>query len=194
MSYVNDPTYRMLKWVAIACGVLWLGYEGYRHFAGFGPGDVAYVDGNNVFKDGHYERAAQYYLTALEQDPKHHAAMLALANSYVQLKQYDKALTAIERALKMKPEFGGAYATRGIIYDHLGRYEQAIADYERSLKMDPDVAKGMHWLTRLLYNVQETPPTVADRLAYLQHQMTLPEAERVLRKPEQDSKQRPYER
>ena len=194
MSQKKDPLFNRLKWVAIFGGLLWIGYEGYRHFAGMGPGDVSWVDGNNLFKDQQYERAAQYYLAALEENPHHHAAMLSLANSYVQLKQYDKALNSIERAIKMKPEFGGAYATRGIIYDHLGRYENAIADYQKSLEMDPDVAKGMHWLTRLLHNVQETPPTVADRLAYLQKQMTLPPSQRVLSKPEEDAKQRPYER
>jgi tetratricopeptide (TPR) repeat protein len=194
MSQTQGPLYNLLKWIAICGGVLWLGYEGYRHFAGMGPGDVSFVDGNNVFKDGHYERAAEYYLAALEENPRHFGAMIALANSYVQAKKYDKALNAIQRAIKADPDFGGAYAIRGIIYDHMGRYEQAMADYDKSLKMEPTVSKGMHWLDRLLYNVQETPPTVADRLAYLQHQMSLPASQRVLRIPEEDAKQRPYER
>jgi len=194
MSQTQDPLYKLLKWVAIFCGVLWLGYEGYRHFAGMGPGDVAYIDGNNLFKDQRYEQAKNYYLRSLEENPNHVPAMRALANSYVQLKRYDDALMMIERAIKAQPDFGGNYAIRGIIYDHLGHYEKAIADYQKSLSLDPDVAKGMHWLDRLLYNVQETPPTVKDRLAYLQHQLTLPESQRVLQKPEEDSKQRPYER
>jgi tetratricopeptide (TPR) repeat protein len=194
MSQTQDPLFKLLKWIAISLGVLWLGFEGYRHFAGMGPGDIAFVDGNNLFKDQQYERASEYYISALEENPQHFGAMLALANSYVQLEQYDKALTSVERAIKMKPDFGGAYAIRGIIYDHLGRYKQAMADYEKSLKMEPDVAKGMHWLDRLLYNVQEPPPTVADRLAYLQHQMALPESKRVLSNPEEDSSQRPYQR
>lgn len=194
MSQAEDPLYKLLKWIAIAGGALWLGYEGYRHFAGMGPGDIAFVDGNNLFKDQQYERAADYYKSSLEENPQHFGSMLALANSYVQLGRYDDALTAVQRAIKMRPEFGGAYAIRGIIYDHLGRYELAMADYEKSLKMEPAVSKGMHWLDRLLYNVQERPPTVADRLAYLQHQMTLPESQRVLRDPEEDAKQRPYER
>ncbi|MFQ5625695.1 MAG: tetratricopeptide repeat protein, partial [Methyloligellaceae bacterium] len=158
------------------------------------PGDVSYIDGNHLFKDGHYERAAGYFKSALEADPKHGAALRGLANSYVQLKRYDDALTAIERAIQINPEFGGNYALRGIIYDHSGRHRQALADYERSLKMDPEVADGMHWLDRLLYNVQERPPTVADRLEYLKQQFALPESERVLRIPEVDDKQRPYER
>lgn len=190
----QGPAFSLLKWVAIFGGVLWIGYEGYRHFAGMGPGDVLYIDGNNVFKDGHYERAAGYFQDALAENPHHGAALRGLANSYVQLQRFDDALTAIERAIQLDPEFGGNYAIRGIIYDHSGRHRQAMADYELSLKKSPEVAEGMHWLDRLLYNVQERPPTVEDRLAYLKKQFELPASERVLSNPDLDNKQRPYQR
>lgn len=190
----QGPIYNLLKWIAIFGGVLWLGYEGYRHFAGMGPGDVLYIDGNNVFKDGHYERAAGYFKDALAENPEHGAALRGLANSYVQLRRYDDALTAIERAIQLDPEFGGNYAIRGIIYDHSGRHRQAMADYELSLSKSPEVAEGMHWLDRLLYNVQERPPTVEDRLAYLKKQFELPASERILSNPDLDNKQRPYQR
>lgn len=193
MSQTRDPLYTLLKWVAIVCGVLWLGFELYRHFAGMGPGDIAYVDGNNLFEAKQYERAAEYYRQALEENPEHLPAMRSLANSYVQLERYDKALATIQRVIRAEPDFGGNYAIRGIIYDHLGRYEKAMADYEKALELYPEVAEGMHWLDRLLYNVQEAPPTVADRLAYLEEQMTLPPSQRVLSRPEEDTDQRPYE-
>jgi tetratricopeptide (TPR) repeat protein len=194
MSQDQGPLYHLLKWVAIFGAVMWLGYEGYRHFAGMGPGDVLYIDGNHLFKDGLYDRAAGYFKSALEKNPRHGPALRGLANSYVQLKRYDDALTAINRAIQINPEFGGNYALRGIIYDYSGRHRQAMEDYEKSLKMDPEVADGMHWLDRLLYNVQERPPTVKDRLEYLKQQFALPASERVLRVPEEDAKQRPYER
>lgn len=194
MSQDQGPLYKLLKWVAIFGGVLWLGFEFYRHFAGMAPGDVSFVDGKNLFKDGQYERAAEYFTDTLEKNPRHGSALRGLANSNVQLKRYDEALNAIDRAIQLSPEFGGNYALRGIIYDHSGRHRQAMEDYEKSLKLDPEVAEGMHWLDRLLYNVQEKPPTVRDRLEYLKRQFALPESERVLRIPEQDEKQRPYER
>lgn len=193
MSQNQGPLYNLLKWVAIGGVALWLGYEGYRHFIGMGPGDVLYIDGNNLFKDRQYERAAGYFKSALEENPQHGAALRGLANSYVQLKRYEDALSTIERAIKLNPEFGGNYALRGIIYDHSGRHKQAMEEYERSLTMDPEIADGMHWLDRLLYNVQERPPTVKDRLEYLKKQFALPDSERVLRIPEVDNKQRPYE-
>ena len=194
MSQNQGPLYKLLKWIAICGGVAWIGFEFYRHFAGMAPGDVSYIDGGNLFKDGQYARAAEYFQDTLEKNPRHDAALRALANSKVQLKRYDEAMNAIERAIRITPEFGGNYVLRGIIYDRSGRHRQAMADYERALKLDPEVAEGMHWLDRLLYNVQENPPTIADRLAYLKKQFALPASERVLRIPEADDKQRPYER
>lgn len=185
--------HKFLKWIAIIGGIAWLCLEFYRHFAGLGPGDLNYVDGNNVFKDGHYERAAGYFQKAVEENPRHQAALIGLTNSYVQLKKFPEALDTVEKAIGINPKFAGNYATRGIIYDHMGDYKQAIADYEKSLTMDPEVADGMHWLTRLLHNVQEKPPTVADRLGYLKYQMQLPASQRVLKMPELDGKQKPYE-
>lgn len=193
MSQDQGPLYNLLKWIAIAGAVLWLGYEGYRHFAVMGPGDILYIDGNNLFKDGRYEQASEYFKDALEENPKHGAALRGLANSYVQLKRYDDALRTIDRAIELNPEFAGNYALRGIAYDHMGKYELAMADYEKSLTMDPEIADGMHWLDRLLHNVQERPPTVKDRLNYLKKQFELPPSERVLSNPEKDTKQRPYE-
>jgi len=52
----------------------------------------------------------------------------------------------------------------------------------------------MHWIDRLLYDVRETPPTIADRLDYLKFQMTLPENERLLSVGDIDDKQINYEK
>jgi tetratricopeptide (TPR) repeat protein len=188
------PVYKTLKWVAILGGIAWISFEFYRHFSGMAPGDISFVDGGNLFKDGQYERAAEYYSDTVEKNPRHGGALRGIANSNVQLKRYDKAMAAIERAIQLQPKFGGNYAIRGIIYDHAGRHRQAMEDYEKSLIMDPEVADGMHWLDRLLKNVQEKPPTVADRLEYLKQQFALPESKRMLRIPDEDDKQLPYSR
>jgi len=186
-------THRLLTIVAILGAVLWFGYEAYRHFIDRPPGDAEYFAANSLFKDGSFDRAVGSYEEALKIAPDHLPAMRGLANSLVQLKRYDEAIAVIERAMEIEPEFGGHYALRGIAYDHLGKHEQAMADYEKAIAMDDQIAGGMHWLDRLLYNVHEPPPTVADRLKYLKAEMAKPESERVLRIPEVDAAQRPYE-
>ena len=66
--------------------------------------------------------------------------------------------------------------------------------YEKALILDADLEKGMHWLDRLLYNVQEVPPSIKDRLVYLTEQFLLNEDQRLLSVPEIDKDQPNYER
>jgi hypothetical protein len=63
----------------------------------------------------------------------------------------------------------------------------------RALELDPELAEGPHWLTRFLRNQPEAPPTIADRARYLRAELAKPEAERVLRVPQIDAQQRPYQ-
>jgi hypothetical protein len=75
----------------------------------------------------------------------------------------------------------------------MGRHEEALANYTKALRLDPEIASGPHWLTRFLRNQREAPPTVADRARYLRAELAKPQDERVLRVPEIDAQQRPYE-
>lgn len=85
-----------------------------------------------------------------------------------------------------------AYANRGILKDQLGDYPGALADYRRGLGLEPELAEGPGWLTRFLRNQSEPPPSVADRARYLAEQLARPEAERLMRVPERDRRQRAY--
>ncbi len=190
---ISDQFNRFLKTFAILGALAWLGYALYEHFAQRGPGDLAYLAGNTQFKDSNFQRAADDYRQALSENPVHIPAMRGLANSLIQLRRYGEAVSLMDQVVAMEPEFGGNYAIRGIANDHLGRYERAVADYQKALSLDESVADGMHWLTRLLYNVQEKPPTVADRLRYLKAELAKPESKRLLSVPELDRKQRGYE-
>ena len=85
----------------------------------------------------------------------------------------------------------GAYANRGILHDRLGRYEAALADYRQALVIDPEAVAGPGLLHRILYG-DARPAAVRQRAAYLEHQLALPESERVMRVPELDERQRMY--
>ena len=118
------------------------------------------------------------------------------ANALAEIRRSRCGCSDLDRRARsqLEPEFAGNYAIRGIVQDHLGRSERAIADYRAALARDPSLTEGPGWLERLLYNIQEPPPTIADRLRYLETQMRLPPDQRVLRRPELDAEQRPHER
>jgi tetratricopeptide (TPR) repeat protein len=190
---MNERLYKSLKWTAIILTVAWIGWSFYDGFyAQRKPGDNAYFAGNNLFKDGYYERALREYEQALNENPNHIHARRGKARSLLQLKRYQAALTAFNQALTQAPDFATTYANRGILYDRMGRHEEALADYERALQMDNRLADGPDWLTRFFRLQPEPPPTIADRAQYLREQLAKPPSERLLRQPELDDKQRPF--
>jgi tetratricopeptide (TPR) repeat protein len=190
----DDRVTRALKVVAVALAVAFVAWAAYERFVvSVGPGDLAYHDANNLFEDGYYERAATSYQEALDEAPDHVDALRGLARSLHKMGRHDEALAAYDQAIADAPAFGATYANRGILLDTMGRHEEALADYDRALELDPELAEGPHWLTRFLRNQPEAPPTIADRAAYLRTQFAKPEAERVLRIPEIDAQQRPYQ-
>ncbi len=193
---MHDRRYRVLSWVAVALAVFTVGWmlAEYLDIADRYPGRIAYREGNRAFLDGRYEEALQKYRTALAADEQNVYAAEGVARSLQHLQQYDAALAAFDDALAIDPEFAAGIANRGILLDTVGRHEEARDAYRRALALDPELSDGMHWIDRLLYNVQVRPPTIEDRMHYLDEQLKLPDDRRVLVRPQKDLLQRPYER
>lgn len=193
---MHKRRYRVLSWIAIAMAVLTVGWmlAEYLDVAGQYPGRIAYREGNRAFLDGRYEEALEKYRAALASDERNVYAAEGIARSLQRLRQHSAALAAFDAALAIEPEFAAGIANRGILLDTMGRHEDALDAYRAALGLDQDLSDGMHWIDRLLYNVQVRPPTVEDRMRYLEEQLALPEHRRVLVRPLEDLLQRPYER
>jgi len=190
---VDKRLYQFLKWTAILLAVAWIGWSIYDSMiAPRQPGDLAYLQANNLFEDGEYQRALDKYDQALNEDPNHLHALRGRARSLMQLGRPTQALAAFNIAISLAPGFGATYANRGILHDRMGRYENAIEDYARALELDPELADGPHWLTRFLRNQPQKPPGIAERAAYLGKELAKPENERLLRMRDMDAEQRSY--
>ena len=191
---MDDRLTRILKLIAIALGVAFVASAVYAKFvAEPAPGDMSYHAGNRLFEDGHYDRAAATYQEALDEAPDHIHALRGLARSRHMAGDHEAALSIYDEAIAAEPGFGPTYANRGILLDTMGRHEEALADYEHALELDPELADGPNWLTRFLRNQAEAPPGIDDRARYLRAELAKPEGERVLRIPEIDREQRPYQ-
>lgn len=190
---MDESVYRFLKWTAIVLAAAWIGWGLYDSFVlQRNPGDLAYLEGNQFFEDGQFERALEKYDEALATASRHLHAMRGRARSLMQLGRTAEALEAFDTVIALDPEFAASYANRGILHDRMGRYEKAIADYEHALELDAELAEGPHWLTRFLRNQPEKPPGIAERAAYLREELAKPESERLLRVPDIDDQQRSY--
>jgi tetratricopeptide (TPR) repeat protein len=190
---VDKGLYRFLKWTAIMLTLAWIGWSIYDSMIEpRNPGDFEYLEANNLFEDGEYQRALAEYDAALKANPNHIHALRGRALSLMQVGQSAQALVAFDTAIALAPDFGATYANRGVLHDRMGRYQKAIEDYEHALELDPELAEGPHWLTRFLRNQPQKPPGIAERAAYLRKELAKPEKERLLRVPEIDAQQRSY--
>lgn len=89
-------------------------------------------------------------------------------NCLQQLTRFDEAVSDYELALLLAPKASEAYANRGIAYDSLGKHIEAIADYKKAIELKPKLAEPPGIITRVLWNIQEKPVTIRDRMEFLE--------------------------
>ena len=156
------------------------------------PGDYNVRKGNYRLEDGQYEEAVKEFSEALGKNPEHAMARLGLALTYMQMGRESEAIQEFNLVIELNPELAAAYADRGILYDQMGEHEKALADYRKAIELDEEILEGPGWLWRFMRNIDEKPPTIKERAAYLEAELAKPEDERLLRVPEVDEKQRMY--
>ncbi|UCD35166.1 MAG: tetratricopeptide repeat protein [Nitrospiraceae bacterium] len=158
------------------------------------PGENKYRMANQYLEKGDYEAGLKLFDEVAEAYPDYKEAHLGRAITLLHMEQYGEAERAFARAIDLDNNFAIAYANRGILYDKTNRFEEALRDYRKAIELNPEVAEGPGWLWRFLHNVQERPPTIADRADYIEEQLQKPEDERLLRVPELDEQQQMYKK
>ena len=153
------------------------------------PGEMLYREGNYRLEHGEYDRALECFKELQKENPSFYPARLGEALVYIQTKRYQEARAILDQLIEEHPDFAAAWANRGILNDREGRFEEAMRDYRKALELDPKLARGPGFIYRLLYNIKEKPSTIADRLKYLEQELSKPPEERLLRVPELDEKQ-----
>jgi tetratricopeptide (TPR) repeat protein len=108
------------------------------------------------------------------------------------MEENTEAMQEFNLVIENNPELAAAYADRGILYDRMGMHHEALADYNKSMELDAEILEGPGFLWRFMRNIDEKPPSIKDRAAYLEAELAKPEEERLLKVPEIDEKQRMY--
>jgi tetratricopeptide (TPR) repeat protein len=95
----------------------------------------------NTEKD--YMRAIEQYNKALELDPDYRSPIIYLSTTYIELKNYNKAIEMIERWAMLSPGDPNAIDTMSWVNFLMGGVDQAIAKEKEALELNPDFYWGL---------------------------------------------------
>ena len=191
---------RFIVYMAILTFVMFTVWALIRSFMNRPPGDYETEVCDNRLKDKLYDKAIQAANTALEKTPNHRGAIMCKALVFISQKMYleanqelDYLINFLEKNLEVDDKTGigtlaAAYANRGIIKDRNKNYEEALQDYVKALGIDYEAVAGPG-LGTIILNYKFKSSSVKERALYLNEQLQLPEAERVLSIKELDEGQ-----
>lgn len=80
-----------------------------------------------------YPEAAGFFIKAVELDPASVDGWTNLASSLYLMKEYPRALTALEKVAELKADTPGTYFVRALCFDQLGGQQQAYDNYQKFL-------------------------------------------------------------
>ena len=186
--------------MAIATFVMFTVWAFVRSYMNRPPGDYETEVCDIRLKDKIYDEAMEAANKALAKTPNHRGAIMCKALIYISQKDYANANNELDYLIKYLESnletddltgigtLAAAYANRGIIKDRNKNYEGALADYIKALGIDHESVAGPG-LGTIILNYKYKSSSVKNRALYLNEQLQLPEAERVLSIKELDEGQ-----
>ncbi|MDY6938042.1 MAG: tetratricopeptide repeat protein [Cyanobacteriota bacterium] len=87
------------------------------------------------------ERAREWYLKAIEFDPKYGEAYGNLGNLAAQEKSWPEAIRWYQKAISLDPSFAGAYDRLGKVWQQLGREAESLDCTYRAYELEPTAFK-----------------------------------------------------
>ena len=191
---------RFIIYMAVATFVMFTVWALVRSYMNRPPGDYETEVCDIRLKDKLYDQAMAAANKALEKTPNHRGAIMCKALIYISQKDYINATNELNYLIKYlesnleiddltgQGTLAAAYANRGIIKDRKKNYEGALADYIKALGIDHKSVAGPG-LGTVILNYKYKSSSVKERALYLNEQLQLPEAERVLSIQELDEGQ-----
>lgn len=99
-----------------------------------------------------YPEAATEFQAELANDPSNTQSLLYLADTHIQMNQFDAARPLLEKVLKIDPSMALAHLDMGIIHAEDGDNEPALRELLIAEKQMPDDV-NVHWRLGRLYRV-----------------------------------------
>ena len=96
-----------------------------------------------------YPEAAEEFRKEIANDPRHHQAMLYLADAEIQMGEMEGAQARLEQIGAIEPNNALQHLDLGIVYAESGRKEAARTELETAVKLAPNNVNAHYRLARL---------------------------------------------
>jgi tetratricopeptide (TPR) repeat protein len=112
--------------------------------------------GNEAFGRGDYNKAAEYYRLAVDDEPTF-AAYVNMGHCYMQLERWNQAASAYEQAIRIKSEAVTAEILRALGRAHFeGRqYKKAMDAYLKASSLEPKNGQDNIWIARCMIELEQ---------------------------------------
>jgi len=107
--------------------------------------------GSLLAKEHKYDKAMEYYQTALRYSPTFPEAHFFLGNALDEQGKLDEAIAEYQKALWFRPTQEQTHIFMGMALAKQKKYDEAMAHYTAALKLNPDSAVAQNNLARLLH-------------------------------------------
>ncbi len=94
-----------------------------------------FVKAKNLHLSGKYKDAQKIYLDLIEKNKNNYLLHNLVGTTYLQLNDYDRAISHLENSIKLKPDFADNYNNIGIALSEKKKFEKAISCYEKAIEI-----------------------------------------------------------
>ena len=107
-----------------------------------------FVKAKNLHLSGKYKDAQKIYLNLIEKNKNNYLLHNLVGTTYLQLNDYDRAISHLESSIKLKPDFADNYNNIGIALAEKKKFKKAISFYEKALAIKKNYFDA--WKTNIL--------------------------------------------
>lgn len=100
--------------------------------------------------------------TAVLRSPKDAEGFTHRASTYLNQRDFDKAIADCSEAIRLNPKLAEAYSIRGYAYSEKGEFDKAITDYNEAIRLNRHDARTYGNRGRAYYNKGELDKAIAD--------------------------------
>lgn len=124
------------------------------------PDSYNYTRGVEAMHQGNYPEALEYLNKELENDPQNGYAVVYIAAVYNNIKDYGKALTAVDKAVNLIPKKDKVFRSNALnlraqIYYNLEKKDEALKAYTQAIKEVPNDPDNYRERAQLYYELGE---------------------------------------